>query len=72
MKCLKAERSPIKHPKRVEALDIFRLIPGTNNPLPFCRNVKEIYCLMRREGNMTKEKENNHFKFSIGLDILNK
>lgn len=53
----------------MDALDIFRLIPGTGNPPPFCRNVKEI-CLMRREGNMSKGKENNNFKFTIGLDIL--
>lgn len=72
MECLKSERSEIKYPKTVDALDIFRLITGTNNPLPFYRNVKEIYCLMRREGNMSKEKENNNFKFRIGLDILNK
>lgn len=72
MECLKTERSQIKYPKTVDALDIFRLIPGTNNPLPFCGNVKEIYCLIRREGNMSKGKENNNVKFSIGLDILNK
>lgn len=72
MECLKTERSQIKYPNTVDALDIFRLIPGTNNPLPFCGNVKQIYCLMSGEGNMSKEKENNSFKFSIGLDILNK
>lgn len=72
MECLKTERSQIKYLKTVDALDIFKLIPGTNNPLPISRNVKEIYSLMRREGNMSKGKQKNNFKFNVGLDILNK
>lgn len=53
----------------MDAFDIFRLIPGANNPLPFWRNVKEIYCVIRSKEN---RKENNNTKFSIELGILNK
>lgn len=68
MECLKTERSQIKSTKTVDAFDIFRLIPGTNNPLPFWRNVKEICCVIRSEEN---RKGNNNPRFSIELCIQN-